>query len=324
MEDPSFEDLTTRRLVIRRFASNDAEALASYRNDAEVARYQSWECPYSLGEARQLIANLQPAPGTPCTWFQFAVSLASSRALIGDVALRTRKADPQQAELGFTFARAHQGQGYAAEAVGAVLQYAFGKLELHRVFSQTDVRNHRAQRLLERLRFRREGELRESTWFKGAWVTDLIYAQLESEWRQPPRGMPMDTIRLREFATKYTAAWCSQNPASVAEFFAEGGSLQINDGTPSVGRAAITAAAQGFMTAFPDMVVAMDAISLDGDQAVYRWTLTGSNTGPDGTGNAVRISGYEEWTIGANGLIAKSMGHFDEADYQRQLKTIVL
>jgi hypothetical protein len=74
------------------------------------------------------------------------------------------------------------------------------------------------------------------------------------------------------------------------------------------------------MTAFPDMVVRMDAVSLDGDHAVYRWTLTGTNTGPGGTGKTVRISGYEEWTLGADGLIAKSLGHFDEAEYQRQLQ----
>lgn len=129
----------------------------------------------------------------------------------------------------------------------------------------------------------------------------------------------MDAAQLEELGTRYTAAWCSQNAASVAAFFAEGGSLKINDGTPSVGRTAITAAAQGFMTAFPDMVVTMNGISLHRDQAVYRWTLTGTNTGPGGTGNAVRISGYEEWTIGADGLIAESKGHFDETDYQRQL-----
>ena len=187
MQDSSFEQFTSRRLVIRRFASSDAETLASYRSDAEVARYQSWECPYPLNEARLLIATLHGlAPGTPGTWFQFAVSLVSSGTLIGDVALRTRKADDRQAELGFTFATAHQRQGFATEAVGTVVRYAFEKLALHRVFSQTDVRNIRAQRLLERLGFRREGELRESLWFKGAWATDLVYAQLESEWRSQP------------------------------------------------------------------------------------------------------------------------------------------
>jgi hypothetical protein len=134
------------------------------------------------------------------------------------------------------------------------------------------------------------------------------------------KGMLMNADQLREFASRYTAAWCSQNAASVAAFYAEGGSLKINNGNPSVGRTAITAAAQSFMTAFPDMVVRMDGISVDGNHAVYRWTLTGTNTGPGGTGKAVRISGYEEWTIGPDGLISESKGHFDEAEYQRQLK----
>jgi hypothetical protein len=129
----------------------------------------------------------------------------------------------------------------------------------------------------------------------------------------------MDIATLKQFGTKYTAAWCSQNAASVAAFFGERGSLKINDGAPSVGRTAITAAAQGFMTAFPDLVVTMDSVSLDGGRVVYRWTLTGTNTGPGGTGNAVRISGYEEWTFGADGLIAESNGHFDETEYNRQL-----
>jgi uncharacterized protein (TIGR02246 family) len=131
----------------------------------------------------------------------------------------------------------------------------------------------------------------------------------------------MDTAKLTELATKYTAAWCSQNPASVAAFFAERGSLTINEGQPSVGRAAIAEAAQGFMTAFPDMVVKMDRLSVDGGKLTFHWTLTGTNTGAGGTGNAVRISGYEEWRIDAGGLIAESKGHFDEAEYQRQLKT---
>ena len=129
----------------------------------------------------------------------------------------------------------------------------------------------------------------------------------------------MNDVELRRLATEYTAAWCSQDAARVASFFAENGSLTINEGRPSVGRAAITAAAQEFMTAFPDMIVAMDDVIVDGSGAVFHWTLTGTNTGPGGTGHAVRISGYEEWTIGADGLIQKSLGHFDEADYQRQL-----
>jgi predicted ester cyclase len=128
----------------------------------------------------------------------------------------------------------------------------------------------------------------------------------------------VDAATLEDFARRYTAAWCSQNAASVAACYASNGSLTINAG-PAVGREAITAAAQGFMTAFPDLVVTMDGLAVDGTRAVYRWTARGTNTGPGGTGRFVRFSGYEEWTIGADGLIAASLGHFDEADYQRQL-----
>ena len=131
----------------------------------------------------------------------------------------------------------------------------------------------------------------------------------------------MEATRLLELGRKYTAAWCSQNPASVARFFAEQGSLTINGGAPSVGRDAIAAAARSFMTAFPDMVVTLDSVGWESGQIRYRWTLTGTHTGPGGTGHPVRISGYEEWTLDADGLIARSLGHFDEAEYDRQLKS---
>lgn len=188
MQDSSFEPLVSKRLIIRRFEAADAEAFAAYRSETEVARYQAWEDPYPLHEAERFIAGLSGAePGTPGSWFQFAVGLRPSLALIGDIALRTTRGDPRQAELGFTFATAHQGQGYAAEGVECVLVYAFDRLRMHRVFSLTDVRNQRAQRLLERLRFRREGEFRESTWFKGEWGSERLYARLASEPRPEPR-----------------------------------------------------------------------------------------------------------------------------------------
>jgi uncharacterized protein (TIGR02246 family) len=131
--------------------------------------------------------------------------------------------------------------------------------------------------------------------------------------------MAPDPEQLREFARRYTEAWCSQEPERVAAHYAPEGSLTINDGAPSVGRAAITEAARSFMVAFPDMQVLMDELRLDGDRAEYHWTLVGTNTGPGGTGHKVRISGFEEWTIGDDGLIAASLGHFDQTEYERQL-----
>lgn len=124
---------------------------------------------------------------------------------------------------------------------------------------------------------------------------------------------------IHDFATRYTAAWCSQNAASVAAFFSPDGSLTINNGTASVGRAAITEAAQSFMTAFPDLQIIMERVVERGDRAEYHWTLIGTNIGPAGTGNRIRISGFESWRFGPDGLISESQGQFDNADYMRQL-----
>jgi predicted ester cyclase len=131
--------------------------------------------------------------------------------------------------------------------------------------------------------------------------------------------MPTDPSELNDFAIRYTAAWCSQNPASVAEFFAPNGSLTINGGMPAVGRTEIAAEARAFMTAFPDLRIMMERIVERGDQAEYHWTLIGTNNGPGGTGNRVRISGFESWRFGPGGLIAESQGQFDRAGYMRQL-----
>ena len=136
-----------------------------------------------------------------------------------------------------------------------------------------------------------------------------------------------DRRELHAFASRYAKAWCSRDPESVAAFFAERGSISINNGPPAVGRVAIAEEARGFMKTFPDMIVTMDDVTRESKlggrsscDAVFHWTLTGTNTGPGGTGKRVRISGYELWKIDNDGLVAESKGHFDSAEYERQLK----
>ncbi len=129
-----------------------------------------------------------------------------------------------------------------------------------------------------------------------------------------------DLIDLKDLATRYTAAWCSQNPESVAAFYSHQGSLRVNDDPTAAGRNAITQVARSFMTEFPDLCVVFDDLRLQAGEPEYHWTLSGSNTGPGGTGHRVRISGFERWRMGSDGLIASSQGHFDAAEYRRQLE----
>src|SRR5258706_5097099 len=132
--------------------------------------------------------------------------------------------------------------------------------------------------------------------------------------------MPSTPAQLRDFAVRYTAAWCSQNPEAVAEFFSTNGSLKINDAAPSVGRHALAEATRSFMTAFPDLKISMNDVIPRGPRIEYHWTLEGTNTGPGATGKRVHITGYEEWKFGADGLVEDSLGHFDAVDYELQLQ----
>jgi uncharacterized protein (TIGR02246 family) len=128
-----------------------------------------------------------------------------------------------------------------------------------------------------------------------------------------------DMRELTEFATRYAAAWSSQDPVAFASFYEENASFRINDGEPSIGRDAIAETARSFMASFPDMVVRLVEIRQTNGHVEFHWHWMGTNTGPGGTGNAVDLRGNEQWTLDKDGLILESRGNMDDAEYQRQL-----
>jgi RimJ/RimL family protein N-acetyltransferase len=160
VEDADFDSIQSSRLTIRRFREADAEAFAAYRDDPEVARYQGWDRPYTVSQAREFVSGLRDLhPGRAGTWFQFAVCSRGSSTLLGDVGLRTTDEDPPRGELGFTFASAHQGCGYAREAVQEIIRYAVATLGMRRIFATTDAPNAPSRKLLTHLGFRLVREL---------------------------------------------------------------------------------------------------------------------------------------------------------------------
>lgn len=152
-----------------------------------------------------------------------------------------------------------------------------------------------------------------------AYVSGLGDALVRIDASTQSGGAAATISPLVDFARDYAKAWSSQNPESVAAFYSETGRLVINGSEPAIGRAAIADVARGFMEAFPDMVVAFDRMGAEAGRQEFQWTLTGTNTGPGGTGARVAISGAEAWLIGSDGLIADSVGAFDAAEYARQL-----
>jgi nuclear transport factor 2 (NTF2) superfamily protein len=122
-----------------------------------------------------------------------------------------------------------------------------------------------------------------------------------------------DRRQIEQLAREYTAAWCSRDPSRVAAHYSPGGTIAVNGGDP----APVAGVAESFVAAFPDIQVFMDDLVVVDDVVEYHWTFTGTSAE---TGKSVRIPGFEEWTIAPDGLIAESRGHYDQAEYDRQLQ----
>lgn len=173
--------LRTNRLVLRPFRIGDAAAFAAYRSDPEVARYQSWSAPYRLEAARELIGQMVGRTRAEVgAWNQIAIEDAEGAGLIGDCAFRLDS--EEQATIGFTVARAHQGRGYATEAARGLAGQLFAGMRLERVRAECDAENVASQRVLERVGMRREAHYAKHVLFKGAWGNEWAYAVLRTEW----------------------------------------------------------------------------------------------------------------------------------------------
>jgi RimJ/RimL family protein N-acetyltransferase len=185
----------TARLLLRPLGEDDVEDVVAYRSRSDVCRWVPFE-PMSRSEVldrirssrdqltdegQALTAGVElPAAGAP----DVAVYGQGDRRgiVIGDVVLIWRSREHATAEIGYVFHPDYGGQGFAAEAVGAVLDIAFGTYRLHRVTARIDAGNLASLRLAERIGMRREAHLVENEWFKGTWSDEIDYAMLEREW----------------------------------------------------------------------------------------------------------------------------------------------
>ena len=174
-----FTILTTPRLTLRRFRLDDLPALRAYRTDPDVARFQNWGDQNDETDLRRFVEEMQTR--APLEGLQIAVAMRSTDALIGD--LYIRGSSEAQAEIGYTFARPHQGHGYATEAVVGLLNYCFKELQLHRVIAIAAVENTASWHLMERAGIRREAHMLQSYRYRGVWHDEYQYAILQAEWR---------------------------------------------------------------------------------------------------------------------------------------------
>src|SRR5262245_44204677 len=105
MSKAEFTQLNGGRILLRRFRDADLLPFLAYRNDPEVARYQSWES-LSVQEGSAFVEEQQALQlGSPGQWFQFAIEIEASGLLAGDCALKVSEQERREAEIGFTLSR---------------------------------------------------------------------------------------------------------------------------------------------------------------------------------------------------------------------------
>ena len=175
--------------MLRPFAADDVDALLVFHSDPDAVRY----VPYPPRD-RATVAAVLERKRKSTGWRQegdlleLAVTLADDGTLIGDVLLGLRSVEHETVEVGYIFAPAYGGRGYATETVRALLDLAFGELGARRVVARVDERNTASRRLLERLGARLEAHLVENEWLKGELTSETDYAVLAREWRSGSGG----------------------------------------------------------------------------------------------------------------------------------------
>lgn len=174
--------IETARLRLDRLDPADAPALFAYRGDEAVARYQGWK-PADVADAEAFIAGQVALPfGTKDAWCQLAVRDRTTGELVGDLGIHFPGSTLDAIEFGVSFRPEKQGRGYAREAVGAVLDLAFGEWGYRRAVGSVDPRNVASVALLRSLGFRQEAHHVESYFYRGEWADDVIFALLAREW----------------------------------------------------------------------------------------------------------------------------------------------
>ena len=174
--------LHTARLLLRPFTEADTDAIFALQSNSRVLRY--WDTPpwETRAQAERFIAVCRQFEQEG-TGARLAITRAADSVFIGWCALFRWDPDYRSAKMGYCLAEAAWGQGFATEAAGAVLQWAFDTLDLNRVQSETDTRNTASGRVLEKLGFIREGTLREDCIVDGDVSDSWVYGLLRREWK---------------------------------------------------------------------------------------------------------------------------------------------
>ena len=172
--------LETPRLTLRKLRMRDAEDVYSWSRDPDVARYVLWTAHQNVRETRDYIRYVRSLyrRGLPSSW---GIELKETGRVIGTMGVMAWIPEYRVAEVGYSLGKKWWRQGYAAEALSALMDLMFDEMRINRVEGQCDVRNPASGRVMEKCGMRREGLLRQRVRNKGEAVDVLLYAAIAAD-----------------------------------------------------------------------------------------------------------------------------------------------
>ncbi|MDX1671578.1 MAG: GNAT family N-acetyltransferase [Balneolaceae bacterium] len=178
--------LHTDRLLLRPFASEDAEEIQALASDRAIAEGTFIPHPYKDGVAEEYIRTVQEG------WQEdnlaiFAVTITEDRNLVGTVGLKDIDDHHNRAELGYWIGKPYWGNGFATEAAAALLDFGFRELSLHRIYAFHFHTNPQSGRVLKKIGMKKEGALRKHIYRLDKYRDMIAYGILRSEWNAPGR-----------------------------------------------------------------------------------------------------------------------------------------
>ncbi len=175
-------ELYTPRLVLREFRPSDFDAVHTYETNPETRRYEQVAIATAEETRRYLDDSLAWAREQPRTRYRLAITICPEDTARGRISLALNWPEIREWEIGWTVDPQFWGRGYATEAARAMLDFAFGALDAHRVVAFCNANNRASERVMEKLGMQRDGYLRQTRWWNGAWADELVYSILEHEW----------------------------------------------------------------------------------------------------------------------------------------------
>ncbi|MFJ7730296.1 GNAT family N-acetyltransferase [Lysinibacillus sp. NPDC097231] len=168
-------NITTNRLVIRKFDIHDWQAVYNYTSNKTVMKYIP-EGVFNEEEAKKFV--MENSEDTPK---YFPVVLQAGNIVIGHIVFHQYFGDHTY-EIGWVLNPNYYNNGYASEAARAVLDYGFKVMKLHRIIATCQPENIPSYRVMEKIGMRREGYFKKCIPHGEEWWDEYYYAVLDEEW----------------------------------------------------------------------------------------------------------------------------------------------